>query len=190
MKRILTSALAMLISVAAFAQLDSSVRPEPAPAKNIEFGDYDVYKLDNGLTIIVVENDKLPRVSFSLVVDRDPIFEGDKAGYVSLAGQLLRQGTTNRSKDQLDEEIDFIGASLFTGSSNVYAAGLTKYQETLVELLADVALNPSFPAEEFDKHSRALAKGRLHSFIKINISFGMHTPRIRLLFGLIYYYCY
>ncbi|QNR23126.1 insulinase family protein [Croceimicrobium hydrocarbonivorans] len=159
MKRILTSALAMLISVATFAQLDRSVRPEPAPAKSIEFGDYEVYKLDNGLTIIVVENDKLPRVSFSLVVDRDPIFEGDKAGYVSLAGQLLRQGTTNRSKDQLDEEIDFIGASLFTGSSNVYAAGLTKYQETLVELLADVALNPSFPSEEFDKLKKQAISG-------------------------------
>ncbi len=159
MKRILTSTLALLLSVATFAQVDRSIRPEAAPAKDIEFGDYDVYKLKNGLTIIVVENDKLPRVSFSLVVDRDPIIEGDKAGYVSLAGQLLRQGTTNRSKDQLDEEIDFIGASLFTGSSNVYAAGLSKYTETLVELLADVALNPSFPAEEFEKLKKQSLSG-------------------------------
>lgn len=159
MKRILTSAFAMLISVAAFAQLDRSIRPEPAPAKPIEFGDYDVFKLKNGLTIIVVENDKLPRVSFSLVVDRDPIIEGDKAGYVGLAGELLRQGTTNRNKETLDEEIDFIGASLFTGSSNVFAAGLSKYQEQLVELLADVALNPSFPEEEFEKLKKQSLSG-------------------------------
>jgi len=159
MKRILTSALALLISVASYAQLDRSVRPEPAAAKPIEFGDYDVYKLDNGLTIIVVENDKLPRVSFSLVVDRDPIIEGDKAGYVGLAGELLRQGTTNRNKEQLDEEVDFIGASLFTGSSNVYAAGLSKYEDKLVELLADVALNPSFPQEEFEKLKKQSLSG-------------------------------
>ncbi len=159
MKRILTSALAMLISVATYAQIDRSIRPEPAAAKPIEFGEYDVFKLKNGLTIIVVENKKLPRVSFSLVVDRDPILEGDKAGYVGLAGELLRQGTTNRTKDQLDEEIDFIGASLFTGSSNVFAAGLSKYQETLVALLADVALNPSFPQEEFDKLKKQSLSG-------------------------------
>lgn len=159
MKRILTSALALLISVATYAQIDRSIRPEPAPAKPIEFGDYEVYKLKNGLTIIVVENDKLPRVSFSLVVDRDPIIEGDKAGYVGLAGELLRQGTTNRSKEQLDEEIDFIGASLFTGSSNVYAAGLSKYEDKLVELLADVALNPSFPQEEFEKLKKQSLSG-------------------------------
>jgi len=151
MKRILTSTLALLISFGSFAQLDRSIRPEAAPAKEIEIGDYDVFTLKNGLTIIVVENKKLPRVSFSLVVDRDPIIEGEKAGYVSLAGELLRQGTTNRDKSTLDEEVDFIGASLFTGSSNVFAAGLSKYTETLVELLADVALNPSFPQEEFDK---------------------------------------
>lgn len=159
MRRILTSMLAMFISVAAYAQLDRSIRPEPAPAKPIEFGDYDVFTLKNGLTIIVVENKKLPRVSFSLVVDRDPIVEGDKAGYVGLAGDLLRQGTTNRSKDQLDQEIDFIGASLFTGSANVFAAGLSKYQEQLVELLADVALNPSFPQEEFDKLKKQSLSG-------------------------------
>lgn len=159
MKRIISSLFALLISTAAFAQLDRSVRPEPAPAKDIKFGEYKIYELDNGLKIIVVENDKLPRVSFSLVVDRNPIVEGDKAGYVSIAGSLLRQGTTNRSKDQLDEEVDFIGARLFTGSSNVFASGLSKYEDEIVELLADVALNPAFPEEEFEKLKKQSLSG-------------------------------
>jgi zinc protease len=163
MKRILTSALALLLSTATFAQLDRSIRPTAAPAKDIDFGEYKLYTLDNGLKIIVVQNDKLPRVSFSLVVDNDPMLEGDKAGYVSLAGELLRQGTTNRSKVELDEQVDFIGASLFTGSSNVFAAGLSKYQETLVELLADVALNPSFQEEEFDKLKKQALSGMENS---------------------------
>ena len=159
MNRIISSIFALLISTAAFAQLDRSVRPEPAPAKEIKFGDYKMYQLDNGLKIIVVENDKLPRVSFSLVVDRMPIVEADKAGYVSIAGQLLRQGTTNRTKDELDQEIDFIGASVFTGSSNVFASGLSKYDDELVELLADLALNPAFPEEEFEKLKKQSISG-------------------------------
>lgn len=151
MKRILSLTLGLLISVGTFAQLDRSIRPQAAPAKELNFGEYEVFELENGLKIIVVENKKLPRVSFSLVVDRDPIMEGENAGYVSIAGSLLRQGTTNRTKDALDEEVDFIGANLFTGSANVFASGLSKHTETLVELLADVALNPAFPEEEFQK---------------------------------------
>jgi len=151
MKRILASLLILLITVSGFAQVDRSIRPTPAPAKAIELGDYKSYTLDNGLKIIVVENDKLPRVSFSLVVDRDPFLEGDKAGSISLAGSLMRNGTANRTKEQLDKEVDFIGATLFTGATNAYASGLSKYSEEIIGLMADVALNPSFPQEEFDK---------------------------------------
>jgi zinc protease len=151
MKRILASLLILLISASGYAQVDRSIRPKPAPAKAIELGDYKSYTLDNGLKIIVVKNDKLPRVSFSLVVDRDPFLEGDKAGFVSLAGSLMRNGTINRTKEQLDKEVDFIGATLFTGATNAYASGLSKYSEEIISLMADVALNPSFPQEEFDK---------------------------------------
>jgi zinc protease len=151
MKRILASLLILLITASGYAQVDRSIRPKPAPAKAIELGDYKSYTLDNGLKIIVVKNDKLPRVSFSLVVDRDPFLEGDKAGFVSLAGSLMRNGTINRTKEQLDKEVDFIGATLFTGATNAYASGLSKYSEEIIGLMADVALNPSFPQEEFDK---------------------------------------
>lgn len=151
MKRILASLLILLITASGYAQVDRSIRPKPAPAKAIELGDYKSYTLDNGLKIIVVKNDKLPRVSFSLVVDRDPFLEGNKAGFVSLAGSLMRNGTINRTKEQLDKEVDFIGATLFTGATNAYASGLSKYSEEIIGLMADVALNPSFPQEEFDK---------------------------------------
>jgi zinc protease len=151
MKRILASLLILLITASGYAQVDRSIRPKPAPAKAIELGDYKSYTLDNGLKIIVVKNDKLPRVSFSLVVDRDPFLEGNKAGFVSLAGSLMRNGTINRTKEQIDKEVDFIGATLFTGATNAYASGLSKYSEEIIGLMADVALNPSFPQEEFDK---------------------------------------
>ena len=140
-----------LLTSPAFAQLDRSKAPEPGPAPEIQLGDYETFTLDNGLQVFVVKNDKLPRVAFNLLIDRDPILEGDKAGYVQATGQLLRQGTTNRTKAQLDEEIDFIGANLSTSSTGVYASSLSKHKEKLMALMADVVLNPAFPQEEFDK---------------------------------------
>ena len=93
----------------------------------------------------MVENHKLPRVAFSLTFDRDPVLEGDKAGYVSMAGQMLMKGTENRTKAELDEDIDFIGANINTSSTGMYATSLTKHQDKLLELMKDVLFNPSFP---------------------------------------------
>lgn len=159
MKKIFSIAFALMLALGASAQLDRSKRPEPGPAPELDFGKYKLYELKNGLKIIVVEDHKLPRISMNLIVDRDPIQEGDKAGYVSLAGEMLRQGTTNLNKSQLDEEIDFIGANLNTGSASIYTSGLSKYADKLFSLTADVALNPSFPTEEFDKLKKQQISG-------------------------------
>ena len=152
MKKILVYLIPLvLLTAPAVAQLDRSKAPEPGPAPEIHLGEYESFTLKNGLKVFVVQNDKLPRVAFNLLIDRDPILEGDKAGYVNATGELLRRGTTNRSKEQLDEEIDFIGANISTSSTGVFASSLSKHKEKLVELMADVVLNPAFPQEELDK---------------------------------------
>lgn len=140
-----------ILASTAFAQVDRSKVPEPGPAPEIQLGEYESFTLKNGLKVFLVRNTKLPRVAFNLLIDRDPILEGEKAGYVSATGSLLRRGTKNRSKDQIDEQIDFIGASLSTSSNGVYASALSKHTERLIALMADVVLNPSFPQEELDK---------------------------------------
>ncbi|MGB5927528.1 MAG: pitrilysin family protein, partial [Cyclobacteriaceae bacterium] len=151
---VFASALAMACTLApsvVTAQVDRSRLPEAGPAPEINIADYESFTLDNGLKVFIVKNAKTPRIALSLVLDRDPIIEGDKSGYVSLAGDLLRSGTTNRSKDQLDEEVDFLGASLSTSSSSIYASGLRRHADKLMELFADVLLNPSFPEDEFER---------------------------------------
>ena len=140
-----------LLAAPAFAQLDRSKAPEPGPAPEINLGEYESFTLKNGLKVFVVQNNKLPRVAFNLLIDRDPVLEGEKAGYVEATGELLRRGTTKRTKDQLDEEIDFLGANLSTSSTGVYASSLSKHKEKLMELMADVILNPAFKQEELDK---------------------------------------
>ncbi len=141
------------------AQVDRTKKPEPGPAPVINMGKYDKFTLKNGLTVIVVKDDKLPTVAFSLRVDRDPVMEGDKAGFLNLVGQMMRSGTTNRTKAQIDSEIDYISASLFPGSASLYAASLSKHQDKLLELMTDILFNPTFPAEELEKLKKQVVSG-------------------------------
>lgn len=149
----------VVICTTGYAQVDRSVKPAPGPASEIRIGEYETFELKNGLKVIVVENHKLPRVSFSLIIDRDPILEKNKVGYVSMAGEMLRQGTENRTKDQIDEEIDFIGASLSTGANSIYASSLSKHTEKLLELMTDILYHPVFPQEELDKVKKQTISG-------------------------------
>ncbi len=141
------------------AVLDRTHPPEPGPAPIIQLGQSELFTLSNGLKVFVVENHKLPRVAFSLILDLDPIFEGDNAGYISSAGQMMTRGTTSRSKAQIDEEVDFIGANLSTSASGVFASSLTKHMEKLLELMADVTLRPSFPQAELEKIKKETISG-------------------------------
>ncbi len=151
MRKILSFLAALMFIIPLNAQVDRSRPPKPGPAPEIKLGSYEHFELPNGLKVFVVENHKLPRVSFSLQVDRTPILEGDTAGYISAAGQLLRTGTKNRSKEELDQAIDFIGASLSTSSIGIYGMSLTEHADTLFNLMSDIILNSDFKQNELDK---------------------------------------
>ena len=150
-KKILVLLVSFFLTLQILGQVDRSKQPEAGPAPKIELGKYETFQLDNGLKVIVVENHKLPRVAFSLQLDYDPILEGEHAGYVSLAGELLGRGTKNRTKDQIDEEVDFIGGTLHTSATGIYAASLKKHMPKLLEIFSDVLLNPTFNADELEK---------------------------------------
>ena len=133
------------------AQLDRSQRPQPGPAPVVQLGEFESFTTANGIQVIVVENRQVPVVSFQLTLDIDPVLEGDAKGYVSFAGALMREGTTNRSKQEIDEAIDFIGASLSTGSTGMFASSLTRHRHVLLELMSDILLNPTFPEDELER---------------------------------------
>lgn len=151
MKKISLYILFLLSSTVAFGQLDRSKYPEPGPAPQINIGDPATFTLPNGLKVFVVENHKLPRVSYTLVLDRDPILEGEKAGMLSLFGEVLLGGTNKLSKDQLDEAIDHIGGRISVSSRSASASSLKKYNDQLLDLFSDVLFNSSFSQAELDK---------------------------------------
>ncbi|OZV71171.1 M16 family metallopeptidase [Winogradskyella aurantia] len=146
----------LLMAVGVNAQIDRSVMPKPGPSPKIVLEDPGEFELDNGIKVLVVENHKLPRVSYSLRIDNKPVTEGEKAGVSSILAAMLGNGTTNIPKDEFNDEVDFLGASLSFGSSSAYASTLSKYSERVLELMADAAINPLLTEEEFEKEKEKL----------------------------------
>ncbi|MCK5168288.1 MAG: insulinase family protein [Bacteroidales bacterium] len=157
-----------------FAQLDRNVQPKPGPAPEFKIGEHKVFTLDNGLKVIVVESHKTPRVSYLLTIDADPVAENDAVGYASMTGDLMRSGTINKSKSEIDEAIDFIGADLYTFQNGIYGLALTKYKNEFLEIMSDVLLNPSFPEEEVEKSK----KQQLSSLVSFKTDPGFIATRV------------
>ena len=168
----------VLLSTSLNAQLDRSIMPDSGPAPEIFFGKPQTFKLDNGLTVMVVENTKLPRASASLSFDNPLIFEGDIAGVSSILAEMVGNGTKSISKEDFIEEIDYMGASLNVTGSGAFAGSLKRYFPRVLELMASAVLEPLFTQEEFDRQKNlikeslktgekdvATAANRVESFI-------------------------
>jgi zinc protease len=182
---ILIPIFVLFINLGAYAQIDRTKPPVAGPAPEIQIGTPASFELKNGLKVFVVENRKLPRVAFNLVLDIEAVKEGEKAGYASMAGDLMRTGTKTRSKAQIDEEVDFIGATLNTSSGGIYASSLTKHSQQLLELMTDVLYNPTFPQDEFDKLKKQMLSslaaqkddpGSISSNVQKVVMYGQNHP--------------
>ena len=156
MKKIYIIVLLSFVSFGAQAQIDRSKIPEPGKSPEINLKEPRSFELKNGLKVMVVENNKLPRVSIQLRIDNPPVAEGAKAGVSSLTASLLGNGSKSIPKDDFNEEIDFLGASLNFGSQSAFASSLSKYFPRILELMADAAIHPNFTQEEFDKEKAKL----------------------------------
>ncbi|OEY72295.1 M16 family metallopeptidase [Salegentibacter salarius] len=170
---IITLFIACFLTTAAIAQVDRSKQPEPGPAPKINLGQPDEFTLNNGLKVLVVENHKLPRVSASLIIDNKPHAE-EKPATAALVSSLLGTGTENMSKDDFNEEIDFLGANVNFGSESVYASSLSKFFPRVMELMAEGALKPKFTQEEFEAEKNK----QIESLKSINKDVGSIASRV------------
>ena len=134
-------------------------QPKLGVAPTVQIGKPLTFELKNGLKVMVVENHKLPRVSFSLTLDNDPYTQGNKKGVAEMTSTLLGSGTSKISKTAFNEEVDFLGANINFGSNGASASTLSKYSGRVLELMADGALNPNFTQSEFDKEKEKLIEG-------------------------------
>ena len=134
-------------------------QPKPGVAPTIKIGKPETFELKNGLKVLIVENHKLPRVTFNLTIDNAPYFEGDKKGAAELTSALIGSGTKTISKTAFNEEVDFLGARINFSSDGASASSLSKFAGRVLELMADGALNPEFTQEEFDKQKAKIIEG-------------------------------
>jgi predicted Zn-dependent peptidase len=139
--------------------IDRSKAPMPGKAPLIQIGDPVKFTLANGLQVFVVKNTKLPQVSATLALDYDGFAEGDKAGVAQMAGQLLKRGTTTKSKAQLDEAIEFLGGSMSTSSQSASVSSLKGNFPSLLSLLSEVVLQPALSTEELEKIRKQTLSG-------------------------------
>jgi predicted Zn-dependent peptidase len=140
-----------LLPIVSMAQVDRTKAPKPAAAPVIKIGQPATIVLPNGLKVFVVQNSKLPRVTASLTIDTDGIIEGEKTGISQMAGSLMRRGTATLTKEKLDEEIDFLGASVNTSAFSASASSLKNNFSRVFALMSEVVLRPSLPSSELEK---------------------------------------
>lgn len=129
--------------------------PPPLPSGPISIPSATETTLSNGLSVVVVEDRRLPLITYRLAFP-----SGDASDPKSLPGLsdmmagLLTEGTESRTSREIADEVARLGATLTAGASSDYttvaASALTRFNETILELMADITLNPSFPEHEID----------------------------------------
>ena len=150
-KLIMIAAGAVLMQYAQAQTIDRSKEPAPGPAPVLNIKAPVIYKLPNGITLLVVEDHRLPKVTANYSIDAGSVTEGEKAGVLSLMGDMLNEGTKTMPKADFDEAVDKIGATVNLSWSGGYASALTRYFSDAFKLMGQALKEPAFTQESFDK---------------------------------------
>lgn len=152
-KRIRSLATVTLVLLAAFA---CAAQTAPASNGGVKLAPYKKVVLKNGMTVLLMEQHKVPLVSLNYIVRSGAVTDpAGKEGIASLTAGLLRKGTTTRTADQVSESLDFIGASYSAGASLDYSSGRAEFMKkdavNGLDIVADLLMNPVFPEAEVKK---------------------------------------
>jgi zinc protease len=153
-----------------FAQgtFDRSKPPELGPPPRVALPPIVTRELPNGLKLLIVEHHELPLADFVLLVGSGSTTDpASKTGVANLTATMLREGTTTRKSLDIADQIAYLGISL-SPSSSWESSTLSLHTpiaqlDSALALFADVALRPSFPADEFER----LRKNRLTDLLRL-----------------------
>ncbi|HMJ17432.1 MAG TPA: pitrilysin family protein [Gemmatimonadaceae bacterium] len=159
-----------VIQSTAFAQgtFDRTKPPELGPPPRVALPPIVTRELPNGLKLMIVEQHELPLADFVLLVGSgsttDPT---SKTGVANLTSAMLREGTATRKSLEIADQIAFLGINLSPSSSwessTLSLHTPTAQLDSALALFSDVALHPSFPANEFER----IRKSRLTDLIRL-----------------------
>jgi predicted Zn-dependent peptidase len=129
-------------------------------AGNFKLPAYEKLKLENRLTIYLMEQQEVPLIYISALIPCGAIYDGNKNGLAFLTSESLLFGTKNFTKKEIEETFEFYGASISTSASTefirVNASFAKQDQEKLLPIFQDVILNPTFPDDEVEKRKQRL----------------------------------
>src|SRR5467141_1581124 len=130
--------------------------PKPWPASALHLPVPGKFKLSNGLTVLYSGRPGLPLVAANLVLRAGSgVSPVDRPGLASMTARMLQQGTTTRSAPQIADRAADLGATLNSGAgtdtTGISTRSLSRNFPDALELLADVALHPTFPQSEIER---------------------------------------
>ncbi len=159
-RALVVSAFAGLVvgaPLAAQAILDRSVPPTPGPTPAIVVPTWTRTTLSNGAELVVTEKHGLPLVAFSiqLVGGADNFEPADKAGVADFTSQMLSEGTSTMTAEQLSEAQQLLGTTITSRvggeGGGIGFTSLTASFEPALALVADMLLDPAFPGEALER---------------------------------------
>ena len=129
--------------------------PPPLPSRPITLPSAHETTLSNGLVVVVVEDSRLPLVSYRLALRTGDAHDpAELPGLMDMLTGLLTEGTESHTSREIADEVARLGATLQAGASSDYttvaASSLATFSDNILELMADVALRPVFPANEVE----------------------------------------
>jgi zinc protease len=115
--------------------------------------------LSNGMQVVLAEAHTFPKISAQLFFrSGNAVVAHTSPGLAEMTSAVVRTGTATRPSRRIEEDLRRMGANLGTHSgadiSAISASGLSEFSGGLLELMADLARNASFPAEEFERERR------------------------------------
>src|SRR5690349_4941689 len=152
-KYLLTIVLALVVT-AMYAQKQTP--PEGGQPQDFKLPEKDHKKLSNGLTATLVQYGVIPKVDINVIIKTGNIHEGpDEVWLADLTSDLMREGTTSMDFKTIARKVAAMGGevNISTGPNQTTISGsvLSEFGPELIKILADVAMNPSFPASEIER---------------------------------------
>lgn len=138
------------------SSFDRSVKPKDGVLNPVKLPDVQKITLDNGLTVLSIEHNELPLVSFSIrVMGGHSLDPADKDGVASLLTSIMMEGTKNRTPQQLEQAIGEIGAEFKFYTSDEYITltgnALAKNYQAAMSLAQEIILEPRWDETQWDR---------------------------------------
>jgi zinc protease len=198
--QVISACLALALAAPALAQRQTP--PEPGTPKPFNIPGGREFSLPNGLAVTLVPYGEIPKATVRLVTRVGNVNEGpDQVWLADLTGDLMEEGTTTRTAEQIAADVARMGGDLNIGvGANQTTVGgdvLSEFAPEMVRLVADLARNPSFPASEVPRiqanrvrqlaiaksQPQSLAQEKFRAVLYPNHSYGRIYPTPEMIQG-------